>query len=306
MKKTVLIILVLTTVISLFPISIFAANSTVTNTLDMAELNEHANGSGYSWDNNELIFEMDNFHLSTADDFGLRLPGGSTVVLKGDNKITATRYGIHSFGALTFTGNGTLTITVADIGIRSAGSVEKENVIFRSGKIVINGASTGILVDSAKTVFSGANVDINAKVNSIYGNSIQFAGGNLSFVAPVKAKGSVEINAANLTASAQSSAIVADKGIKTDKVNISSGSSLDSLTSVDAYNGENAVKLVSTARVVKKGMLFGGKLPAFVDYIAFSLVIIAVASVIAVPLIIKKRRTDKLIAKSKVFEKNSK
>jgi len=306
MKKTFSLLLVILTVASLFPTTVFAANAKITATLDMAELNEHANGSGYSWDNNELIFEMDGLSLITSDDFGIKLPGGSTVVLKGDNQITATRYGIHSFGSLTFTGNGTLTITVSDIGIRSAGSLDRENVIFRSGKVIINGASTGILVDRAKTVFSGGNVDINAKVNSIYGNDIQFAGGNLSFVAPVKAKGSVEITAANLTVSAQSPAIVADKGITTEKVAVSSGSSLDTLVKTEAYNGENAVKLVSTAKVVKKGMLFGGKLSAFVDYIAFALVIIAVAAVIAVPLIIKKRRTDKLIAKSKVFTKSAK
>jgi hypothetical protein len=53
-------------------------------------------------------------------------------------------------------------------------------------------------------------------------------------------------------------------------------------------------------------MLFGGKLPAFVDYIVFALIAIAAAAVIAVPIIIKKKKTAKLIEQSKVYKVSEK
>ena len=303
MKKILATALVLMMILAILPTGVFAANTTVTKTLDMAELNSHDKGSGYTWDNNDLIFEMTDLELSTSSDYGITLPGGSTVVLNGDNTITATRYGIHCFGSLTFTGNGTLTINVSDIGIRSVGSLDRENLIFRSGTITINGANTGIIADNAQTVFSGATVTVNAKTNSIYAKNVQFVGGTVTLVSPVKARGAIEINAVNLTVTASSAAIVADKGIKIDKEDIEVGASAEVLGKADSYNGENAVKFTSNAKVTRKGMLFGGKLPAFVDYIVFTVIILAVAAVVAVPLIIKKRKTDKLIAVSKLSEK---
>lgn len=303
MKKTIATLLALMMILAVLPTGIFAASTTVTSKLDMAELNSHGKGNGYTWDNNDLIFEMTDLDLSTTDDLGLLLPGGSTVVLNGDNTITASRYGIHCYGSLTFMGDGTLTINVNDIGIRSVGSLDRENLIFRSGTVVINGTNTGIISDNANVVFSGASVTVNSKINSIFAKNVQFVGGTIALSAPVKARGSAEINAVNLTVSAAAPAIVADKGIKIDKVAIEAGATPDALGKAENYNGENCVKFTSTVKVTKKGMLFGGKLPAFVDYIVFTLIILAVAAVIAVPIIIKKRKTDKLIAISKLSDK---
>ena len=303
MKRFLAAFFALLMLISLLPTSAFAAG--VTSTLDMAALNEHSKGAGYEWDNTEFVFEMNGLNLNTKDDYGIKLPGGSTVNLIGDNKITAGRYGIQSFGSITFTGSGTLTITVSDIGVRALTTVDRDNVIFRSGKIVIN-AATGISTQVGKTSFTGAEMEVNSTINSVYASNIQFAGGKIRLVSPINSKGSVEINATDLTVTADSSAIVADKGININKEKIKVGASGSSLSSADTYNGENAVEFTSTAKFTKKGMLFGGRLPAFVDYIVFTLIIIAVAAVIAVPIIIKKRKTDALIKQSKVYKVSEK
>lgn len=304
MKRFLSAVIALMMILLTFPITVGAAAG-VTQTLDMAALNKNSKGTGYEWNNSEYVFTMKDLDLKTSDDYGIKLPAGSTVVIEGDNTIVASRYGIQSFGSLTFTGSGTLTVTVSDIGIRALTTQDRENVIFRSGKLVIN-ARTAILSETGKTVFSGADIKAVSTVNSVYGLNLHFVGGKLDLTSPIYAKGSVEIKAIDLTVSAAAPAITAEKGILTEEVDISTGTSLSALGKADAYHGENAVKFVSTAKVVKHGMLFGGKLPAFVDYIVFALIAIAAAAVIAVPIIIKKKKTAKLIEQSKVYKVSEK
>ena len=304
MKRSLTVIILIALLISVFPFTASAA-SPVTSSLDMAMLNQHTSGAGYDWNNSDFVFTMKGLNLSTSDDYGIKLPYGSTVVIEGNNTITAGRYGIQSFGNLTFIGSGTLTINVSDIGIRALTTEDRDNVIFRSGKIIIN-ARTGIMSDTGKTVFSGSEIKVTSTVNSVYGANISFVGGSLELTAPVKAKGTVEIKAVNLTVSADAPAITADKGITLSEVKTEVGSALGSLQSADGYNSENAVKFVSTAKVVKHGMLFGGKLPAFVDYIVFTMIILAATAVIIVPIIIKRKKTEALIKQSKLYDKNKK
>lgn len=302
-KKHVQLIAVLIISLLLSAIPVFAASTKVTKSLDMPALNENCNGNGYKWNNSDRIFTMENMDLQTTDDYGIKLPAESTIELIGNNTITATRYGIHCFGGVTFIGSGTLTINVGDIGVRCGNTGTQPKLIFRSGSVTVKGAETGILTDAATVVFSGGTVKIDAKTNSIYSNSIQFVGGKAELKAPVASKGSIEINAMDLTVSASSCALTAQKGMSVSKEQISVGTSLDSLKTAEEYNGENAVRFVSTAKVIKKSHIFGEKVPVFVDYIVFSVIIIAAAAVVSVPILLKKKRTDALIKQSKIYKK---
>ena len=137
MKKKILsILLVITAIIMMLPIASSAA--AVTKTVDLTGLNNDTFGSGYMWDNLDCILTLDSIDLGTTDPIGIKLPANSTVILNGDNKINAGAYGILCLGAVTFKGNGTLTINASLCGISGMSAKEKDIVVFRSGTININ------------------------------------------------------------------------------------------------------------------------------------------------------------------------
>ena len=82
-------------------------------------------------------------------------------------------------------------------------------------------------------------------------------------------------------------------------VALSVGETLDTLSVAEGYNGEKAVKSVSTVKAKNSGVLFGGKLPVFVDYLTFILIIIALIATVSLPIYFKYRKTKNIIAKKK-------
>ncbi len=281
-----------------FALPTSAASTQITNSIDLPIINNDTFGSGYSWDNLNCILTLNGINLSTADSFGIKLPAGSTVRLNGKNTIKASAYGIQCLGAVTFTGEGTLTIISSEVGILCASSQEKNNVFFRSGEISIGNAKQGIYSENSPIIFSGAKVNISASENAVFGKDIKFVSGEITLSEKIQAKGTVTVSNVSLSVSSKSTAIKAEKGISFSDVAISTGYNLSTLNSADSYNGENAIKTVGTKKVTKNGFLFGGKLPAFVDYIVISLLGVCTLTVIIVPIIIKKKKTAKLIAES--------
>lgn len=305
MKKRVIATLLLAvTIFTCFNVSVFAKNKEITTCLDVSKLNMNTEGSGYEWDNLEHVFKMNNMSIKTTDTYGIRLPADSTVEIHGNNFITTSSFGIHCLTSLNFVGDGTLTITAPTAGIFCASTSEKDNVRFRDGKIIIKGASNGIYSENAKLSFTGADVEVTASSTAIFGKNMQWVSGNLTLNGGIYSKGYVEISATNMTVISNESAIKAEKGITIFGEKIFTGDSADSLAEKDAYKGERCIKLVSTVKKTSKSLLFGGKVPAFVDYIIFTVLILAVAAVIAVPLIIKYKKTAKLVALSQENKKS--
>ncbi len=304
-KKIISFLLVLLFLCSAIPYTAFAASSTLSSSIDLPAINEHDFGSGYEWDNRKCILTLNGLNLDTDDALGIKLPSGSTIILEGDNRIKASLYGIQCLGALTIKGDGTLTVTASEIGIFASSTQENHSITFREGSMSIKGAKNGIYSENAEIVFSGAAVKINASECSVFGKNIKAVSGSLEFTEKIKAKGTLSVSNTNLSVKSSDKAIEAER-VYTKDVSISVGQSLSSLKKADEYNGEKAIKTIGTKKESKKGFLFGGKLPAFVDYLVIILVAVAAVSVIIVPIIIKRKKTAALIAKSEAQNKKKK
>jgi hypothetical protein len=298
MKRFFSLFLTLFLILSLAPISVFAATPTLTSKIDFPHINDNKFGAGYQWDNLLCTLTLDGINLDTTDQFGIKLPADSTVELKGDNYIKASKYAIYCLGAVTFTGSGTLTL-VAETGISCFQTAVRDNVTFRSGNITINATSCGISSEHSPIIFSGAQVTINAGESSIYGRDIKFVSGSATLNAQIISKSNVTISNSNVTVNANKSAISASNVIFTD-VTLSVGASSSSLTEVGSYNGENAIKTVGNKKTTSKSFLFGEGVPAFADYLVITAVILGLAAIIAVPIIINRKKTKKLIETSEL------
>ena len=287
--------------------AVFAANPILTSKIDLPSINDNKFGAGYEWDNLLCTLTLDGINLQTTDQFGFRLPADSTVELKGDNYIKASKYAIYCLGAVTFTGSGTLTL-VAETGItcfRLDTTDIRGSVTFRSGNIIVNATSTGISSEHLPIVFSGAQVTVNAVESSVYGRDIKFVAGSASLNAPIASKSTVTISNSNVTVNASSSAISAVNGVTFTDVTLSVGASSSSLAEANSYNGENAIKTVGNKKTTSKSFLFGENVPTFVDYLVIALVVLGLAAIIVVPIIINRKKTKKLIEMSEL-NKNKK
>ncbi len=299
LKKITTIILTAIMICCCLPVAASAKNTPLTSTLNIAAINQNTKGSGYEWNNIDSVLTLSDCEINTSDEYGLKLPANSVVELNGKNVIKASSVGIHCLSSVTFSGSGSLTIIAESIGITCASTSEKDTVRFRSGTITITSEGYGIYSENATLSFTGAEVNVSAKTNSLSGNNMQFVSGKINLNPSVKAKGKVEFSGANVEITSDTSAVNATRGITFSGCNISVGSNADSLTEADVYNGENCLKLVSTVKEVHTSKIFGENVPAFVDYIIFVLIILMIAAVIFVPIYIKAQKTKKLTEMSK-------
>ena len=302
-KKLLSILAVVLTVVLMLPVTSSAAP--IAKGINLTSLNNDVFGQGYSWDNLELILTLDSLDLNTSDATGILLPAGSTIILNGNSKITAASYGIQCLGALTVKGEGTLTVAAAVNGISGVSSQQKHSVVFRSGTVNVNGAKYGIYTENSELVFSGSTVNIKATEAAVFGKNIKMVSGSLNFEGKIKAKGSLSVSNTKLSVTSSDKALEAALGVTFTDVDISAGDTLSSVDNVTEYNGQKAIKTIATKDDSKKGFLFGGKLPAFVDYIVLSVIILGLAAVIVVPIIIKRKKTAKLVAEFEAAKKKT-
>lgn len=277
------------------PFAVFAKNQTITKSIDFATINKDYSGPGFVWKNIEGTLTIDGLNIDTTDQYGINLPEESTIIIKGSNYIKASTYAVRSLSSLNFEGDGTLTVISDDIGVISISQSTSNIIRFRSGNVNIT-APYGVFSENCTISFSGGNVTVNSSSYSISGNNVQMTSGNLNITGRISAKKNLSVSAVNLTASASEAVLTAGEKLKIQTVDISVGETLENLNSSDKYNGEKAVKLVSTAVVKKPSILFGGKAPAFVDYLVFVSLIAFAGAVIAIPLYIKHKKTKKLLA----------
>jgi len=280
---------------AILPTSLFASGTVHTDTVDVAAIKKDYTGDGYRWENLYDILTLTNININTESAYGLKIPENATIVLKGDNYIKASEYAIHCLGRATFEGDGTLTL-VSKTGMICASLHADDIVRFRSGNINITATDTAIYSENSTLTFTGSKVTTQAATHSVLAKKVLFTGGSFKGSAPITSKDSIEISAASVEINASAPAMTAVRGIKIGGCDLSVGASESDLTTATVYNGENSIKTVSNVKDVTKGVLFGGKLPAFVDYIAFGLLFLTVCALVAVPIIIKQRKTARLIA----------
>lgn len=92
-------------------------------------ITESRSGTGWGWDHTTKTLTLTNAALENTDLPAICLPAGATIVLNGRNTVTASR--IQGWGDLTFSGNGTLTVTAPD----------HTYAIAAQGEILLNGLS---------------------------------------------------------------------------------------------------------------------------------------------------------------------
>ncbi|MBR3639189.1 MAG: hypothetical protein IKN50_01135, partial [Clostridia bacterium] len=56
-------------------------------TIDLSYVRQNESGQGYRWDNINDVLYLTDLKLSTAADFGIKLPAGATVVVEGDCRV---------------------------------------------------------------------------------------------------------------------------------------------------------------------------------------------------------------------------
>ncbi len=296
------LIAVFTLIIPALNISAETSNPTITQTVNLASISKNARGSGFEWNNLTNTLTLDNMTINTADEFGMKLPKEATVILKGKNYITASSIGLVCTGQVTFEGGGTLTIVAGDVGIDMTGVYASNLARFQTCYISVDAGKTAIR--SAATELSFMNdcgltlciTGDRATAKAIDGRNVTFSGGGLSANAGIYASNSLKISSSNLDVISETPALECPNGITITKESISAGDTAATRTSVEAYNGERSLLLTSTATNKTPSILFGENAPIALDYVAFTLLIVAVAALIAVPVYLKKKKTEKLIA----------
>ena len=310
MKKSRLLsaILILTltliTIFSTIPTAFAAERAPITYTVNLANITKNARGDGFEWANLTNTLTLDNLNINTADEYGLKLPKEATVILKGNNTITAGSIGLSSLGQVTFEGNGTLTIIAGDIGIDLVGTNTSNLARFSDGKITITAGTAAIRSEKVEIDLYGSDVTMNITGNSenrkaVSGRNVSLNGGSVTANASIYASNTLTVTATNTSITSTSSALECPNGIKMNKVSISAGDSADTLSAKDTYSGEKAIALKSTATNKKVSILFGGNVPKAIDYIVFIILIAATATLIILPIYLKKKKTEKLIAEYK-------
>lgn len=295
-KRIIALTLAVIMLTILCPATVFADNSAVySETLDIADAKKDVSGPGYQWQNRYDILTLTDITIDTESTYGIKIPENATIILKGNNYIKASEYAVYCLGKASFEGDGSLTL-VAETGMICVSLFADDIIRFRSGKIDITATDTAIYSENATLTFTGSMVTTQSGVNTILGRNVLITAGSLIGNAPIVSKDIVEISAANVEITASSAAITAIRGVKIAGCDISTGSSSANLAEANEYDGENSIKTVSNVVVKTKGVLFGGKFPVFVDYVVFIALFVIVCALVAVPIIIKKRKTARLIA----------
>ena len=307
MKRFVALLLSALMLVSIPTLSVNAASEKITKCLDLANVGHDDIGNGYEWDNIEKTLTMDDLNLSTTDEYGIKLPEGATIILNGDNYITASKYGIHCLNSLIFKGSGTLTINAVEVGIFAASTLSSDVIQFFDGNITIINTKIGVYSEDAKLSFLGSTVSITASDNSVYGKDVRISGGNLDFHGPLYSKSAVNIAGATVAITASKPAITsATNEISITAKNIMVGNTTSTLSNIGEYAGQNCVKIIPQTKKASPSLLFGEGVSPVWDYVVIISAVLAIGAVVAVPIILKQKKTAKLIALSQANAEKSK
>lgn len=272
-----------------FPV--FAGN-TYTSTLSFLTIRENKSGEGYSWDNRNAILTIENLKIYTDDRYGLRIPDGATVVIKGTNEISASYAALDVEGGVFFKGEGTLILNGGEVGFLNPSKMSEKRVIIDSGTYIINSEGVGVQSMSSTWSQTGGKVEINAKGNAVEGRDIRFTGGTFVANGSLVATSKIAVSHASLTVNSSEAAFISDRTIALTGVRIESNGEV-----IDEYNGESSVVLVALSRERTTSMLFGKNVGIFADYLVLGASVAIIASIIIVPIIVKKKKFAAAVAK---------
>ena len=303
--------LVLTAVLLLVPFAsaaVYEADAVVTITKSINLTNPRMNmtGAGYAWMNLDKTLTLDGLYIDTSDEYGMRIPDGATVILKGNNYIRAASYAMGIPGNVTFKGNGTLTLVGGDAGLYFYSTDDTTIARIMGGNFKITAGGVGIRSEyTTLSVTKGTfDIDVPAKDGvAILGRTLKLHGGKFTAKGPINASQNLEIRAANLSVAADRAALSANRKLTLKDVSLSVGNTADDLRKADGYNGENCIRVKSAANLLGESVLFGEAVPMFADILVIVALAALVAAGIGLPLLRAHRRSKRALAAAAEAEK---
>ncbi len=279
---------------ALMPSSAKAA--AINQTVNLANVNKNQRGSGYYWDNINDTLTLNRLNIDTKDDYGLKLPAGATVVLVGDNSISASKAALVTTGTTIFKGNGSLTIVSDGTGVVLSDATVLGKVSFLSGSYKISSGGDGIVSENVRLYISGGKMTINCAPQEAYAirsRLIELNNTNLTANGALYSAEPMVLNNTGLEITASGiDALQTDTELRITNMALKSGDSAASASAAaeNKYTGGAYVFTAPTYVERKYSAVFGGEVPAWVDYIVFAVAIAALAAVIALPLAIRRRK----------------
>lgn len=270
---------------------------TITETVNIAQANKNMEGHGYSWQNRYDILTLEDIHLETTSDYGLKLPKNCTVILKGDNYIKASRYAMSCAGTVIFKGDGKLTLEAGEIGLYIYAEDGTQKVRLLDGTYEIHAGDYGVFSSAADFSFVDGTMNItvdNEDGAAVSGRIVNLLGGSFSANHAVEASHILDVEGINLDITAPRAALSAKNLTVKNIVLTSNGSSIVEYTDQTQLSGK------STAKRVRASVIFGEDVNGVVDYICLVVAIAGIAALIVVPVLKKKKKAAELLARLEV------
>ncbi len=284
----------------------------IIETVNLINANKNQRGTGLFWHNPTDTLTITNMVIDTADNYGLRLPDGATIVLEGNNTIKASQCALSVEGNLTVKGSGTLTLISDGYGILVTNLDMNKKLTFIDGKVKITSGGDGIYTEYAVvTQNDKAKVEINTTggAYAINARQIKLLGGEFTSNASLFAD-DIKLMELGLSINSDKAALILDgasaeqpyKKLSITDVALRTGADEASLADAQSYNGENCIKAKAKKINTKTSAfleLFGVEAPGsnWLDLVLIVVVILIVAAFIATPYIKNYRSKGDVAAK---------
>lgn len=281
----------------------------VVKMVNLINVTKNQHGPGIEWHNPSDTLTLTNATIDTADNYGLRLPEGATLVLEGNNVIRASKAALTTEGNLTIKGKGKLTLISDDMGIHVSTLDANKRLTIIGGTISIDAGGVGISsVNSIVNQSDNAKIEISTKggAYAIDARQIKLLGGSYKANASLHAE-DIKIMEIDLDIASDKAAFIIEGDYSYGKVSIrdvkmQGGADKSALSDIDSYNGENCITAKAKKVNTKTSAfleLFGAKIPGsnWVDFALIGLVILTVAAFIATPYIKNHREKEKIASK---------
>lgn len=288
-----------------------AAKDPITETVNMMQVNQNTRGEGYYWHNPSDKMTLTDVYIDTADEFGLKMPDKSYLVLEGNNYIRASKAALFCEGELQVSGTGSLTL-VSDEGIGVLINTTKavKSVRFIGGNIVIKAGAIGVQALYATASFSNCTVDITTKGENAVTARILLIGGCPSFKANATLSADYKMNisasALEVTGANGAPALVTPDNFTVNDIAMSAGADIKSVSAVEEYAGQTALVTKSTVSGITPSIIFGEGVSVAVDILIIIGFLAVIAAVIAVPAVRYRRRIAAIKAGKSEAKKQAK
>ena len=216
-KRRIAILLTLAIVVPLFACLNVSAAKTLTEGVSILNPRQNMRGEGYFWDNPKDTLTLSDLRIDTEDEYGLKITDGATVILKGDNRIKATKAALYIGGNVIFRGNGTLTLEGGETGILCNSTNNSDKLSITSGTFNVRGGTDAVRAEYSKVAMSGSAV-LNLKAGKGYAANVRelimSAGVTVDAQGSLYSSYSMLIQGTNLTVSSDKAALLSDGTLK--------------------------------------------------------------------------------------------